>query len=277
MTPTPRLTVATVTYNAVNALAPTVASVVRQSARNRFEYIIVDGFSMDGSIDLIKDFFDAKLVDYWISSPDAGIYDAMNRVIELARGEYILFLNAGDEFAEADTVEKFLDWQGDKPDYVWGDCLIKSQGKLVSDPANNMLRHIYRQMTVSHQSIAIRKALLKEHNFRRYYKVAADYEVLCHLITSGRRGLYRPIPVALIEEEGFSSRNFYRGLREKRMISYHYFPQDRWRSGPYFFTWGIYMKVKVALQTMVKSWRDYLKEVYGAENTSGVSKGLKRS
>lgn len=264
-----RLTVATVTYNAVSTLGPTVASVARQSARHRFEYIIVDGFSMDGSIDLIKDFFDAKLVDYWISSPDAGIYDAMNRVIELARGEYILFLNAGDEFAEPNTVEKFLDWQGDTPDYVWGDCLIKSQSKLVSDPANNMLRHIYRQMTVSHQSIAIRKALLKEHNFRRNYKVAADYEVLCYLITTGRRGLYRPIPVALIEEEGFSSRNFYRGLREKRIISSHYFPKDRWRSGPYFFIWGVYMKVKVTLRAMVKRWRDYLKEVYGTKKNAG--------
>ncbi len=259
----PRLTVATVTYNALNTLGPTVASVDRQTARKRFEYIIIDGFSMDGTMDLIKSFKDAHIVDYWISSPDEGIYDAMNRATELSHGDYVLFLNAGDEFAEPDTVEKLLDWHGENPDFVWGDCLIKRKGKLVPDPADKMLQHIYRQMTVSHQSIAIRHDLLKEHPFSLDYQVCADYEVLCSLIANGFKGLYRPIPVALIEEEGFSSQNFFVGLREKRKISYQYFPQDWWRSTPYFWAWGTYMRFKLFFKNTYTKLKDFLIEVYG--------------
>lgn len=235
----------TVTYNAEGVFTKTLASVSAQTARNRLEYLVVDGASSDRTVEAIELAAVRGEVDTWISEPDHGIYDAMNKAVSRARGEYVLFLNAGDNFAAEDTVEQFLDTSSARPDFFWGDCEIVSGGRLVPDRADQMLRFLYRQMTVSHQSLAIRTDLLRSHPFDITLKVAADYEVLCWLVVSGRQGKYVPVVVSRIEEEGFSSRNFFRGLAEKRAVSRRYFPQQQWRSVPYFVVWGLYMKLKI--------------------------------
>ena len=87
-----KLSVITINYNNRDGLHKTIASVVNQSWRE-FEYIVIDGGSTDGSVDVIKSFADR--IDYWVSEPDKGIYNAMNKGIDVAQGEYCIFINSG--------------------------------------------------------------------------------------------------------------------------------------------------------------------------------------
>lgn len=243
--PNPLLTVVTVTFNAKTAFLDTLASVRTQTVRNRIEYLVIDGASSDGTVDEVREAAGRGEVDAWTSEPDRGIYDAMNKAVARARGEYVLFLNAGDRFPAADTLERFLDFGDARPGFVWGDCEVHRAGKNLPDPAHRMLRFLYRQMTVSHQSLAIRTELLRSHPFDLTLKVAADYAVLCALVAEGFDGLYRPLVVSRVEDEGFSSKHFFLGLEEKRRVSRRFFPGDQWRARPYFALWGLYMKLKI--------------------------------
>jgi glycosyltransferase involved in cell wall biosynthesis len=88
-----KLSIISININNKNGLRKTIESVVNQNFTN-FEYIVIDGGSSDGSVEIIKEFEDK--ISYWISEPDKGIYNAMNKGIQVAKGEYLLFLNSGD-------------------------------------------------------------------------------------------------------------------------------------------------------------------------------------
>ena len=102
----PTISIITVAYNASNTIETTILSVVNQTYPN-IEYIIIDGGSTDGTIDIIKK-YESKITK-WISEPDKGIYDAMNKGINLARGEWINFMNCGDSFYENNTLQVISD------------------------------------------------------------------------------------------------------------------------------------------------------------------------
>jgi glycosyltransferase involved in cell wall biosynthesis len=241
----PLLTVVTVTFNALHAFQKTLASVQSQSVRARFEYLVVDGASTDGTVGEVRAAAARGEVDAWGSEPDRGIYDAMNKAVSRASGHFVLFLNAGDVFPASNTLERFLDIGEARPAFLWGDSEVDRNGTILADPAGRMLRFLYRQMTVCHQSLAVRRDLLASHPFDLSLRVVADYAVLCALVSAGEPGLYRPVVVSRVEDEGFSSKHFFLGLEEKRRVSHRFFPGDRWRSEPYFALWGLYMKLKI--------------------------------
>jgi len=101
----PKISVITVVFNGVSSIEETVSNVLDQSYEN-LEYIVIDGGSNDGTQDLIKKYQDK--ISLWISEPDRGIYDAMNKGIAKASGEYVIFMNCGDKFYDADTVKSFF-------------------------------------------------------------------------------------------------------------------------------------------------------------------------
>ena len=114
---TPLFSIITITFNAESTLEPTLCSVAAQQ-ENDYEYLIVDGASKDGTVALARQY---DCVTRIISEPDRGLYDAMNKGIKAATGEYLVFLNAGDSLYAPDTLKKLHDFIGEnRPDILYG-------------------------------------------------------------------------------------------------------------------------------------------------------------
>ena len=121
-----KISVVTVCYNSVNTIEETMLSVLNQTYPD-IEYIIIDGGSTDGTVDIIRKY--AARLGYWISEPDKGIYDAMNKGIAAATGDYINFMNSGDMFASNDVLSSFKNFVSDDPEIVYGDVKLSYKGK----------------------------------------------------------------------------------------------------------------------------------------------------
>ena len=98
-----KISIITVSYNAAKTIEQTISSVVNQTYQD-IEYIIIDGGSTDGTMDIIRKYEDR--IAYWISEPDKGIYDAMNKGIDVATGDYVYFLGADDRLVDANIIDK---------------------------------------------------------------------------------------------------------------------------------------------------------------------------
>ena len=118
----PLVTIITVSYNVVDTIESTIQSVVNQRYNN-IEYIIIDGGSNDGTVDIIKKYEDH--ITYWISEPDGGIYYGMNKGIIKSNGDWLCFMNAGDRFASNDVLEHIFDSNivFDNIDVIFGDVI----------------------------------------------------------------------------------------------------------------------------------------------------------
>ena len=136
----PLVSVVTVVRNDPAGLARTIDSVASQDYP-RIEYLVIDGASTDETPDVLKS-HQAK-VNRWISEPDAGIYDAMNKGARLASGEYVCFMNAGDTFAASDTVTRMF-VPRPTSELVWGDCLVESAKGEEYDPARVVIPRLHQ-------------------------------------------------------------------------------------------------------------------------------------
>ena len=121
----PVFSIITITYNASRWVESTILNVLSQSYPN-IEYIVIDGGSTDGTVDIIKQY--ASGISYWVSEPDKGIYDAMNKGLEKATGDYVWFINAGDSLYTSDTVQSVASLAQKKrtlPDIIYGEIIGK--------------------------------------------------------------------------------------------------------------------------------------------------------
>lgn len=130
----PTFSIITITYNAVRLVEQTLLNVLSQSYPN-IEYIVIDGGSTDGTVDIIRR-YESGLA-YWVSEPDKGIYDAMNKGLQKATGDYVWFINAGDTLCSSDTVQSVvsrLQKRKALPDIIYGDE-YRGRGKAVAGTA----------------------------------------------------------------------------------------------------------------------------------------------
>lgn len=218
-------------------------SVVGQDYANR-EYIIVDGASTDGTTDVLRR--RAAEVTRWISEPDTGIYQAMNKGARLAAGEYVCFMNAGDRFASKGALTSML-VPPPRAELLWGDCIIESGRGEEYDCAREVLKRLHRQMTVCHQSLFVRRETLLKRPFDETFRIAADYDFLCERLLAAAVWEYRPVPVSRINDTGTSARIFRTSIREKRRISLSRFPSRRLSILAYYFVLETYMTLKFLL------------------------------
>jgi glycosyltransferase involved in cell wall biosynthesis len=168
----PLLTIITVVLNNAAHLQATIKSVTQQTYKN-IEYIIIDGGSTDGTVDIIKKH--NEYISKWISEKDLGIYDAMNKGIKLANGKYINFLNAGDTLLKNDICSQLakIIVHNPKQESIYLLSLQRSDGKIVKPVLPNLLRH-YRLPTY-HQGIIYPYTSLTNYPYPIHYKMVGDF------------------------------------------------------------------------------------------------------
>ena len=160
----PTFSIITVTYNVENVLQRTIDSIKNQSAFEHIEHIVVDGKSKDSTKDIILK--NDVSISQWISETDKGLYDAMNKGIAMATGDYVWFINAGDELYENTTVESLLNEAKSLPDILYGETMeYTATGeelgmRRLSTPKSLDWKSFKMGMLVCHQSILIKRSLV---------------------------------------------------------------------------------------------------------------------
>lgn len=178
----PTFSVITVHFNQLPLLKSTVENVVSQKGFGEIiEYIIVDGLSMDGTIDFLHGLKVEKSI-HRIIERDKGIYDAMNKGIRAASGEYIVFINAGDQLAESDTLEKIANTYKNF-DVLYGDTEIAYES-FTRIAHSKPLEKFWQSLPFVHQSVIVKRELLVENLFDLSYKFCSDYDQLSKLFVA---------------------------------------------------------------------------------------------
>ncbi len=181
------VSIITVVYNGVDILESTLLSVINQSYTN-IEYIVIDGGSNDGTVDIIKKY--SKSISYWTSENDHGIYDAMNKGIKKANGEWILFMNAGDRIYNNTTIENIFSFNniGSTTGVIYGDTIINSTVGTFYSKSNNPFfkMHSYiKSKGVCHQSTLVRARLAIKYCFDTDFLISADFKMLYEIFIDG--------------------------------------------------------------------------------------------
>lgn len=217
----------TITYNAERWLERTMRSVLAQTCKE-YEYIIVDGASKDGTVDIIKRLepeFEGRLS--WKSEPDKGLYDAMNKGIARAKGDFLWFVNAGDEIYAPDTLAHIVAAATDDTDIVYGKaCIVNAEGVKVSEhhkvtPPDLQRKHLLNGLVVCHQAILVRRSIADKYNTD--YRICADYEWVLKAVTASRKNMYLDEYVCKFLTEGVSQKQRKRAWKERfRIMRDHY-------------------------------------------------------
>ena len=220
-----KLSIITINYNNLAGLRKTIESVEQQTVKD-YEWVIIDGGSTDGSKELIEE--RAQSFNYWVSEPDKGIYNAMNKAIKVANGEYFLFLNSGESLADEEVVEKILpELTGE--DYVFGNVNIVNEDGTIKSTTDYQTtlkggKDFFYNSTTCHQGMVIKGEALKVRPYKEDLKIVADWEHLVHqlIINNGTFKVIRTV-VSNFSYGGFSSIQTELMNRERRMTSEKYF------------------------------------------------------
>lgn len=180
-----KISIITVSYNSEATIETTFQSVANQTYKN-LEYIVVDGGSKDGTLDLIKKY--DHHVSRWISEPDKGLYDAMNKGIEMATGEVIGLINSDDLFCDHDAIKKVVDMFNSDADLdsVYADLYYVSQfdtEKIIRKWVTSKRRRFKYGWHPAHPTFYIKKKVYKEYGlFDLNFKLAADFEIMLRFL-----------------------------------------------------------------------------------------------
>lgn len=238
---TPLITIATVTYNAEPTIERTLQSVEEQTYP-RIEHLIIDGCSTDHTMGHIQRYVERNgerphLIRV-VREPDNGLYDAMNKGIALASGDYLVFLNAGDRLHEASTIEQIVDktgWQRDRANFavLYGETdLVDGEGRFLRHrrlqaPERLTSKSFLQGMLVCHQSFYVRTDIARTEPYDLRYRYSADYDWCIRIMKRAERRRLRFLNTELILtdylSEGLTTKNHRRSLLERlRLMAHHY-------------------------------------------------------
>jgi len=220
------LTIITINRNNATGLEKTIQSVLSQ-IRTDFEYIVVDGSSTDGSQDVIRrfeDYFGGRL--RWLSEPDNGIYNAMNKGIKMASGEYVEFLNSGDSLASTDVVSQMCDAVEKKgrPSILYGNMFkVFPDGRVYRDKGFEgeeiTLLDLYIG-TLNHSPAYIRRSLFDKYGlYDESLRIDSDWKwYLQAIVFGGEKPVYADIDVVLFDMTGISETNKELTMSERKQV-----------------------------------------------------------
>lgn len=223
---TPLISIVTITYNAGSVLAPTMRSVKEQTFTD-YEHIIIDGASKDNTLEVARSLGGDRL--RILSEPDRGLYDAMNKGLHMARGRYVLFLNAGDAFHSPTVLAAYGSEAAKGADIIYADTVIVDAGRNVigkrhlSAPALLSFSSFSKGMLVCHQAFMVRRAIAPDYDLR--YRFSADYDWTVRCIKATKPGRCVNLNMAAIDylSDGLTDKNKLRSLRERfRIMCLHY-------------------------------------------------------
>jgi len=213
----PVFSVITVHYNQLPLLRSTVENIINQEGFGEIiEYIIVDGLSKDGTIDYLHSLKVEKSIHRLIES-DKGIYDAMNKGVAMALGEYVVFINAGDQFHAPDTLKKIHE-KYPNFDVLYGDTIIHYE-KFSRIATTHPIDKFWQCLPFVHQSVLVKKNILPVPPFNTSYKFCADFEQLYKLYLAGHDFKKYHLPIAQIAAGGTSDINSFKATQEVYKIS----------------------------------------------------------
>lgn len=183
-----KVSIITVVLNDAHGIEATIEN-IKQLEGNDYEYIIIDGKSNDGSLDVViksEEYFVNKGINYiFVSEKDNGVYDAMNKAINYAHGEYVIYMNAGDSFVNQNVLEKVSEYLDGKNDVVYGDTII-DKGQWERMQISEECDILVERIPFCHQSVFTRTDLVKEYMFDLKYKICADYNMFLKMYLDGR-------------------------------------------------------------------------------------------
>lgn len=227
MDKSPKFSIITVTYNAEEWLERTILSVLSQSYPN-LEYLIIDGKSTDGTLALIRQ-YEAGIA-YWSSEPDSGLYDAMNKGLQHATGDYVWFLNAGDTLPSSDVVQRMVQKitrRKQLPDIIYGEtAIVDKDGKQIAmrrlkTPKQLSWKKFRWGMLVCHQSFIARRELAVP--FDLSYRFSSDFDWCIRVMKASSRCYNTRMVLSNFLENGLSTQQRQASLKERYAIMCKYY------------------------------------------------------
>jgi glycosyltransferase involved in cell wall biosynthesis len=219
----PKLSVITIVYNNVRDIERTVLSVLNQSYAN-IEYLVIDGASNDGTLGILKK-YEGK-ISRLISERDKGIYDAMNKGLALANGDYVLFMNSGDEIYASDTVEKIFATESDGDIYYGETEMYDENWKSLGQRRHRAPDHFTWKdfrfgMCISHQAIYIRRSLTEPYDLN--YQLSSDIDWIIRATKKAKKIVNVKMNVAKYLMGGMSKKKHRQSLVERFHIFSKYY------------------------------------------------------
>jgi len=208
----PKITIITVCFNAEKHIEETIKSVIEQKGCE-IEYIVIDGASTDKTPSIIKQ-YETKITK-WVSEPDQGIADAMNKGIALATGDYLLFLNADDYFQTPDAIAVATAYmEEDKDIYIYDTIFLKKEGGVRRHSGTFGKRINFKG--ICHQGVLCKRELFQKiGSFNVSFKICMDYDFFMRAYRSGATGQYTNKVLSVMRDGGVSSRQDWPSLKQR--------------------------------------------------------------
>ena len=225
MTKYPKISIITPVYNRVGMIGQTIQSVLGQNYPN-LEYIIIDGASKDNTLSVISQ--SGVEPTHLVSERDKGIYDAMNKGLALAKGDYLMFLNAGDSLYSPDTLQRIAEVaQTESPDVIYGDtAIVDAERNYLRPrklrPPKTLTRNSFKNgMLVCHQAFLPKRELAMPYDMK--YRLSADFDWCVKILSASKKCTQIESFIVNYLEEGATTRNHIKSLKERfRIMSAHY-------------------------------------------------------
>ena len=215
-----KLSIITINFNNYDGLKRTMDSVFFQTFKD-FEWIVVDGGSTDGSKDLLSSH--GSEISQWVSEPDSGIYNAMNKGIRMSHGDYLLFLNSGDSLTDESVLERSVHYLSDT-DYVIGNIVHTQRGDKTGLTEKSFspggLLYILINYALPHPASFMRRSLFEQYGFyREDLRISSDWAFMVYSILLGKATVkYLPVVVTSFDDTGISSVNLQEGNKERDLV-----------------------------------------------------------
>jgi glycosyltransferase involved in cell wall biosynthesis len=217
-----KLSIITVVYNNFRQIEDTILNVLDLKNNNdNIEYIIIDGGSKDGTCDIIEKYSDK--ISFFISEPDNGIYDAMNKGINLAQGEWLIFMNSGDFFYDEGKDflnEMFLNNEEiNGCDIIYGNTLTKNERNIIDIPLKKINADFFFFNTICHQCVFFNRRVFNTvGQYNLDYKIISDKDLLYRIANSNGKFYHVDHIISVWDEEGFSKENISLLLSEDNLF-----------------------------------------------------------